>query len=69
MNSHHQVLNEGCFCFLFFFNNYLLCSIFIAAGLFSSCREQELLSSWSVRASHRRGFSLLSTGSRVRRLQ
>ena len=41
----------------------------LMCGLFSSCREQGLLSSCNVGASHCGGFSFWSTGSRMRRLQ
>ena len=47
---------------------FWLCQTFLAAQSFSSCSEQELLSSFGAKASHCGGFLLRSTGCRVHRL-
>ena len=42
---------------LFYFFKFLTARFSLLCRLFSSCREWELLSSWSVQASHCGGFS------------
>ena len=42
---------------LFYFLKFLTARFSLLCRLFSSCREWELLSSWSVQASHCSGFS------------
>ena len=68
-NGHPQVLNEVFVVVVFCLSLVIIyCALSsLLLGLFSSCRERGLLCSWSVQASHCRGFSWLSTGSRVRK--
>ena len=54
----HSYLHNCLFCTLFFYSLIFGCSgSLVLCGLFSSCREQRLLSSHTAWASHRSGFS------------
>ena len=62
------LMKVGLFCFIYIFI-FGCTGSSLQHGLFSSCKEQELLSSFGVRASDCGGFSSQSTGSRARGLR